>query len=147
MQAKLLRFLQDGEVQRLGSSDVYRVDVRVICATNVRLREQMASKLFRQDLYYRLAVFPIELPPLRERPGDVAMLAEHWLERLASEAGLPKKSLSGAALALLEKLYWHGNVRELQHALERAFILAGNEPILRPEYFQMFGESNELRQI
>ena len=139
MQAKLLRFLQNGEVQRLGSSDVHRVDVRVICATNVRLQELVQNKLFRQDLYYRLAVFPIAVPPLRERAEDIADLAEVFLERLASDAQVPRKRLTEAALAHLEGLDWQGNVRELQHALERAFILSGNERGLRPEHFSMCG--------
>ncbi|HUL15581.1 MAG TPA: sigma-54 dependent transcriptional regulator [Terriglobales bacterium] len=147
MQAKLLRFLQNGEVQRLGSSDVYRVDVRVVCATNVRLQELVQSKQFRQDLYYRLAVFPITIPALRERTEDIGTLAEHFLERLAGEAQLPGKTLTGATLAVLEKRQWNGNVRELQHALERAFILSGNERAMRPEHFQMYGESRELREI
>src|SRR5207248_5514833 len=120
MQAKLLRFLQNGEVQRLGSSDVYRVDVRVICATNVPLLEQVQAKQFRQDLYYRLAVFPIELPPLRERKGDVAELAEHFLKGFCEEAGFPLKRLTPAALGTLEQKRWPGNVRELQHVLGRA---------------------------
>lgn len=140
MQAKLLRFLQNGEVQRLGSSDVHRVDVRVICATNVRLNEQVQAKQFRQDLYYRLAVFPIELPPLRERAGDIGALAEHFLEKLSAEAKLPGKALSAPSLALLEGRSWDGNVRELQHVLERAFILSGNESVLRPEFFKWYGE-------
>jgi transcriptional regulator with GAF, ATPase, and Fis domain len=139
MQAKLLRFLQNGEVQRLGSSDVHRVDVRVVCATNVRLQELVQNKLFRQDLYYRLAVFPITVPPLRERAEDIADLAEVFLERLASDAQLPRKRLTEAALAHLEGLDWQGNVRELQHGLERAFILSGNETGLRPEHFSMCG--------
>ncbi|HUI75469.1 MAG TPA: sigma-54 dependent transcriptional regulator [Candidatus Acidoferrum sp.] len=147
MQAKLLRFLQNGEVQRLGSSDVYRVDVRVVCATNVRLQEMVLSKQFRQDLYYRLAVFPITIPALRERTGDIGALSEHYLERLAEEAQLPPKTLTPGGLALLEKRQWNGNVRELQHALERAFILSGNDRSLRPEHFQMYGESRELREI
>ena len=146
MQAKLLRFLQNGEVQRLGSSDVHRVDVRVICATNVRLQELVQNKLFRQDLYYRLAVFPIAVPPLRERTEDIADLAEVFLERLSSDAQLPRKRLTGASLAHLEGLDWQGNVRELQHALERAFILSGNEGGLRPEHFSMCGAA-ELREI
>src|SRR5262249_51687174 len=127
MQAKLLRFLQNGEVQRLGSSDVYRVDVRVVCATNVRLLDLVQAKQFRMDLYYRLAIFPIAMPPLRDRPDDVPALADHFLEKLSAEAELPVKHLTAAALNLLKKATWAGNVRELQHALERAFILAGNE--------------------
>jgi transcriptional regulator with GAF, ATPase, and Fis domain len=147
MQAKLLRFLQNGEVQRLGSPDVYRVDVRVVCATNVRLLELVQKKQFRLDLYYRLAIFPIAVPPLRERPEDVCALAEHFLEKLSLEAGMPLKHLVGQALPLLQKALWAGNVRELQHAMERAFILAGNDLKLGVEHFRPFGESGELREI
>jgi transcriptional regulator with GAF, ATPase, and Fis domain len=147
MQAKLLRFLQNGEVQRLGSPDVYRVDVRVVCATNVRLLELVQRKLFRPDLYYRLAIFPIAVPPLRERPEDVAALAEHFLEKLSLEAGMPLKHLAGQALPLLQKALWAGNVRELQHAMERAIILAGNDLKLGVEHFRPFGENGELREI
>jgi transcriptional regulator with GAF, ATPase, and Fis domain len=147
MQAKLLRFLQNGEVQRLGSSDVYRVDVRVVCATNVRLFELVQRKQFRLDLYYRLEIFPIGLPPLRERPEDIRALAEHFLEKLSNEAGVPGKYLAAPALAWLQKAGWGGNVRELQHAMERAFILAGNDRKLGVEHFQPFGESSQLREI
>ncbi len=136
MQAKLLRFLQNGEVQRLGSSDVYRVDVRVVCATNARLMDLVQAKQFRLDLYYRLSIFPIALPPLRERSEDIGELAEHFLEKLSAEAGLARKYLSGAAQSHLEQGDWGGNVRELQHALERAFILAGSEERLGVEHFQ-----------
>jgi len=141
MQAKLLRFLQNGEVQRLGSSDVYRVDVRVICATNVRLTELVQAKQFRQDLYYRLAVFPIELPPLRQRGGDIGPLAQHFLGKLSAESRLPVKRLTGESQSLLEARAWEGNVRELQHVLERAFILSGNEEALGPEFFKWYGET------
>jgi transcriptional regulator with GAF, ATPase, and Fis domain len=147
MQAKLLRFLQNGEVQRLGSSDVYRVDVRVVCATNVRLLDLVQAKQFRLDLYYRLAIFPIAVPPLRERKSDIAALCEHFLRKLSIEAGMPAKYLSPAALALLERGMWAGNVRELQHAMERAFILAGNDLRLGVEHFRPCGESGELREI
>jgi transcriptional regulator with GAF, ATPase, and Fis domain len=147
MQAKLLRFLQNGEVQRLGSPDVYRVDVRVVCATNVPLLELVRRKQFRLDLYYRLAIFPIAVPPLRERPDDIYVLAQHFLEKLSLEAGMPVKHLAGQALPLLQKSLWPGNVRELQHAIERAFILAGNDLKLGVEHFRPFGESNELREI
>jgi len=140
MQAKLLRFLQNGEVQRLGSPDVYKVDVRVVCATNVRLLELVATKQFRQDLYYRLAIFPIGVPPLRERAEDIGALAEHFLAQLSRDIAVPAKYLAACALAFLERLDWAGNVRELHHALERAFILAGNETQLEVEHFQAFSE-------
>jgi len=147
MQAKLLRFLQNGEVQRLGSSDVYRVDVRVVCATNVGLLEQVQAKQFRQDLYYRLAVFPIELPPLRIRTGDVAELADHFLKKFSEEAGFPLKKLTPAALGSLEQRRWPGNVRELQHVLERGFILSGNSREICAQHVQMGNEAVEVREV
>ena len=143
MQAKLLRFLQSGEVQRLGSSDVYRVDVRVVCATNVKLQELTRARQFRPDLYYRLAIFPVMIPPLRERAGDVRALAEFFLGKFSAESGVPAKHLSAGALRYLEKASWPGNVRELQHAIERAFILAGNDLELGVEHFQTFAEYSE----
>jgi transcriptional regulator with GAF, ATPase, and Fis domain len=140
MQAKLLRFLQNGEVQRLGSSDVYQVDVRVVCATNVRLLDLVQRKQFRLDLYYRLEIFPIGVPPLRERPEDISALAEYFLEKFSVEAGVPSKHLAAPAVAWLQKAAWAGNVRELQHAIERAFILAGNDLRLGIEHFTRFRE-------
>ena len=147
MQAKLLRFLQNGEVQRLGSSEVYRVDVRVVCATNVNLLDHVQAKQFRQDLYYRLAIFPLSIPPLRERTEDVAALSAHFLAHFSSDNSVPCKYLTPSALELLQRSKWEGNVRELQHALERAFILAGNEPTLSVEHFRSFGENTHLREI
>src|SRR6267154_3169358 len=147
MQAKLLRFLQNGEVQRLGSSDVYRVDVRVVCATNVRLPELVKARQFREDLYYRLAVFPIELPPLRNRTGDVAELADHFLKKFSDEAGFLLKKVKPAALGSLEQRRWPGNVRELQHVLERAFILSGNSREICAQHVQMGNEAVEVREV
>jgi transcriptional regulator with GAF, ATPase, and Fis domain len=147
MQAKLLRFLQNGEVQRLGSSDVYRVDVRVVCATNVRLPELVKARQFREDLYYRLAIFPIAVPPLRDRAEDICALSGHFLKKLSAEVDLPDKRLSSRALAYLEKQGWPGNVRELQHAVERAFILSGNQSELSVEHFRQLGHNGDLREI
>jgi DNA-binding NtrC family response regulator len=135
VQAKLLRFLQDGEVQRLGSSDVFRVDVRVISATNIDLLRSVNQKSFRQDLYYRLAVFPIELPSLRQRREDILPLASHFLETLCEQTEYPSKEIAASAAALLRQYSWPGNVRELEHAVERAFILSGDERQLRPAHF------------
>jgi DNA-binding NtrC family response regulator len=144
LQAKLLRFLQNGEVQRLGSSDVYRVDVRVIAATNVRLSELVHSKQFREDLFYRLAVFPIAVPPLRDRLEDIPALAAHFLQKLCSEIDVPAKTLGAKALDYLRQRAWAGNVRELQHVMERAFILSGNAAHIAPEYF---GDRLGIREI
>lgn len=137
MQAKLLRFLQNGEVQRLGSSDIYRVDVRIICATNVRLAELVHAKHFREDLFYRMAVFPIAVPALRDHPEDVSALGNHFLGKLCSDIGVPKKWLNSAAHDFLCQARWAGNVRELQHVLERVFILSGNELEIAPANFNI----------
>lgn len=134
MQSKLLRFLQEGEVQRLGSQETLHVDARVIAATNADLWKLVSAERFREDLFYRLAVFPVALEPLRERPGDVELLVEHFLEELSAEAGTPRKILSAGALRLLLVHTWPGNVRELKHCLERAFILAEEATLLLPEH-------------
>lgn len=101
MQAKLLRFLQEGAVQRLGSQETLQVDARAIAASNADLWDLVSAGRFREDFYYRLNVFPIALEPLRERPGDVELLAEHFLEELRAEAGTPRKILSAGALRML----------------------------------------------
>ena len=145
MQAKLLRFLQNGEVQRLGSVEVHRVDVRVVCATNAALLEMVEARQFRRDLYYRLAVFPIALPPLRTRGEDLRLLAEHVLAQLSAEVALPVKRISAAALAMLQREAWPGNVRELQHALERAFILTGSGEEIRAEHLRGGNEIAEYQ--
>jgi DNA-binding NtrC family response regulator len=129
VQAKLLRFLDRGEVQRLGSPDVFRVDVRVIAATNADLCSRVQGKHFREDLFYRLSVFPIELPPLIERRDDIPALAWHFL----AQDDVARPMLSPEAMELLKKHSWPGNVRELQHVLERASILAEGGAIL-PEH-------------
>jgi transcriptional regulator with GAF, ATPase, and Fis domain len=147
MQAKLLRFLQDGEVQRLGSADVFRVDVRVICATNVRLLDNVKQKLFRQDLYYRVAVFPIELPPLRERTEDIEPLAEKFLAELCKQASIAPKRITASTLALLRQSQWPGNVRELQHAIERAFIMSGQGPQLHVEHFSRTADPAHFKEL
>ena len=135
MQAKFLRFLQQSEVQRLGSTDVFRVDVRVIAATNANLGQRVEEGRFREDLYYRLAVFPIQLAPLQARGEDILQLAEHFLQTFCTEAGVPVKRISPAAANLLESYAWPGNVRELKHMVERAFILSEVGEELLPAHF------------
>jgi DNA-binding NtrC family response regulator len=136
LQPKLLRFLEQKELQRLGSAEVVRVDARVVSATNARLLVLVREGKFREDLYYRLCGFPIEIPPLRDRSEDIAELAVHLLEKLA--AGLPLPQLSDAALQLLKSHRWDGNIRELQNVIERGFILSENQsedrPVIRPEH-------------
>lgn len=123
MQAKLLRFVQEGEVQRLGSADLFRVDTRLIAATNVDLLQRVREKQFREDLYYRLAVFPLDLPPLRLRQEDILPLAQSFLTSLCRQAACREKLFSTGAINLLRRYSWPGNVRELQHWVERAFVL------------------------
>jgi len=129
LQSKILRFLEQGEVQRIGGNDNLKVDVRVVAATNAALPQMVQQKLFREDLYFRLAIFPIRLPPLRERFGDVPRLAATFLARFA-----PHATLTDEALAMLRAHPWPGNVRELRNVMERASILLGNERELRSEH-------------
>lgn len=134
LQAKLLRFLECGEIQRVGDNEVSRVDVRVIAATHRDLEQRVLDGTFRLDLYHRLAVFPIEVPALRDRLEDVPALAEHLLARLGADA--PRKVLSAGALEALEQHNWPGNVRELAHVLERAVILAADSPEITAEHIR-----------
>lgn len=134
MQAKLLRFLEQKEVQRLGTAEVTRVDVRVIAASNVDLAGRAGRREFREDLFYRLSAFPLELPPLSERRGDVIPLAEHFLERMAAATNGICPRLSSDASQRLECHAWKGNVRELQHVMERASILIENGDTVRAEH-------------
>jgi transcriptional regulator with GAF, ATPase, and Fis domain len=123
LQAKMLRFLECGELQRVGENEIVRVDVRVIAATHQPLEQRAAEGTFRLDLYHRLAVFPIDVPALRERIEDIPPLAEHFLAQLGQK--MPRKRLSPEALTKLQGHRWPGNVRELMHVLERGAILCG----------------------
>ena len=142
MQAKLLRFVQEGEVQRLGSADLFRVDTRVIAATNADLLQRVQEKQFREDLYYRLAVFPLDLPPLRNRSEDVLPLAEQFLASLCRKTEVPQKTFSIEAGEVLKKHLWPGNVRELQHRVERAFVLSESSNEISAEDLTLPGEVN-----
>ncbi|RKX26352.1 MAG: sigma-54-dependent Fis family transcriptional regulator [Candidatus Zixiibacteriota bacterium] len=133
LQAKLLRVLQQKNFERLGGTKTVDVDVRVIAATNMDLPEIIRLKKFREDLYYRLSVFPLNIPPLRERSGDVKALAESFVEKYSREMKKSLKSLTRDALDLLEKYHWPGNVRELENTIERAIILAEGKKVT-PEH-------------
>ncbi len=120
MQAKLLRVIQEKELERLGSTKIIKIDVRFIAASNKNLEELVKCEAFREDLYYRLNVFPITLPPLRERRADIPLLLDHFLEKYARQSGKPPKRFSKSALKFLTDHYdWPGNVRELQNLVER----------------------------
>jgi transcriptional regulator with GAF, ATPase, and Fis domain len=129
LQSKILRFLEQGEVQRLGGNDNLKVDVRVIAATNADLKKLVGEQRFREDLYYRLAVFPIHLPPLRDRMGDLEELSVAFAAKY-----LPGVALSREALNILAQHNWQGNVRELRNAIERATILVGSGREIRAEH-------------
>jgi DNA-binding NtrC family response regulator len=129
LQPKLLRALQDGEVKPVGGTEPVRVDVRVVAATNRDLREQIAAGRFREDLFYRLAVITIEVPPLRGRRGDIAALARHFAEAAAHRAKRGRVELTAAAITWLEGQDWPGNVRELENTIERAVVLASSDVI------------------
>lgn len=128
-QAKVLRVLQEQTFQRVGGQQTIKVDVRVLAATNKNLDAEIAAGTFRNDLYYRLNVVPIEVPPLRARGNDVILLAEHFLRRFAAETAQPKKRLSSGAVAKLKAYHWPGNVRELRNVVERLAILVSGETI------------------
>jgi DNA-binding NtrC family response regulator len=127
LQAKLLRFLEEKTFKRVGGLSDLRVDVRVIAATNRDLEQEVKAGKFREDLFYRLQVMPVALPSLRERPGDIRLLANYYLDRFNSEFRRRVRGLSQEAVELLEQYRWPGNVRELRNAIERAMLLADQE--------------------
>jgi DNA-binding NtrC family response regulator len=129
IQAKLLRFLETGEIQPVGDTQTQRVDVRIIAATNTSLQKKIAQGEFRKDLYYRLNVVPLDIPPLRERMGDIQLLLSHFIGHFAAEHKLPAPTLSKPALARLQGYAWPGNVRELRNVCERLSILLAGRVI------------------
>jgi DNA-binding NtrC family response regulator len=131
LQAKLLRVLQEQEFERVGGTSPIKVDVRIIATTNRDLAAEAAAGHFRQDLYYRLSVIPVSIPPLRDRPDDIPVLAYRFAMRTADEIGKKLEGISPEAIALLQRYQWPGNVRELQHVIERAVILS-TDPVLQP---------------
>lgn len=135
-QAKVLRVLQEQTFQRVGAQQTIQVDVRVIAATNKKLEDEIASGRFRSDLYYRLNVIPIDVPPLRSRGNDVVLLAEYFLRRYAAETRAPRKRLSAGAATKLKAYDWPGNVRELRNVIERLAILVQSDTIA-PEDIQL----------
>lgn len=128
-QVKLLRVLQEGEIKRVGSNDTRTVDVRVVAATNVDLRSRIADGGFREDLYYRLNVVAISLPPIRERQDDIPLLAYHFLQKYAARAGRSVHRISAEAMQILQSQPWPGNVRELENAIEYAIVFCRGEEI------------------
>jgi two-component system nitrogen regulation response regulator NtrX len=128
-QAKVLRVLQEGEVERLGSARTIKVDVRVIAATNKNLEEEIEKGTFREDLYFRLAVIPIHVPPLRERPEDVPLLVRHYMDYFSREHNVRPRRITQAAMDALQRYRWKGNIRELRNTVERLNIMTGGDTI------------------
>jgi two-component system, NtrC family, nitrogen regulation response regulator NtrX len=128
-QAKVLRVLQEGEVERLGSARTIKVDVRVIAATNKNLEEEIEKGHFREDLYFRLAVIPVHVPPLRERPEDIPLLVRHYIDFFSRENNTRPKRITQAAIESLQKSRWKGNVRELRNTVERLIIMTAGDTI------------------
>jgi two-component system nitrogen regulation response regulator GlnG len=141
LQAKLLRVLQEKEVTRTGGSATIRIDVRIIAATNMNLEEKVAAREFREDLFYRLNVVPIHLPPLRERKEDIPLLVDFFLGRARSEFGVSTSSCDESALKLLKRHDWPGNVRELENTIQRASILSP-DPILTVSDFPQLNKGS-----
>lgn len=137
LQAKLLRVLQEREFQRLGSSETIRVDVRVLAATNVNLWQRVEDGKFREDLYYRLNVVPMTIPPLRERLRDVSLLVHHFIQKICLQEDLPPREVSAETLSRLTRYNWPGNVRQLENAVEMAIALSGDRRMLYPSDFPL----------
>ncbi len=140
-QSKLLRVLQEKKFERVGGNDSIEVDVRLIAATNKSLVQLMKEGSFRVDLFYRLKVFSIYIPPLRERRGDIPLLVDHFIKKFSAQLGHANKQLSKKALALLEKYYWPGNVRELENNVHTAMVMSKGDT-LEAEDFPIFSEDN-----
>ena len=130
---KLLRVLQEREFERIGSSKTIKVDVRILAATNRDLHKAISEGGFREDLFYRLNVVPIELPPLRERPGDIPALVAHFIKKYGDETGRPDLRVSDEAMETLQSYSWKGNIRELENCIERAIILTEDD-IIEPRH-------------
>jgi len=135
LQAKLLRVLQEGEIERVGGNQTIQVDVRVIAATNRNLTRSISDGEFREDLFYRLNVFPVESPPLRERVGDITTLAHHFLKKYSAKIGRQINTIDLSTLARLRAYSWPGNVRELENVIERAIILTEGSALQLDESF------------
>ncbi|MBM3786264.1 MAG: sigma-54-dependent Fis family transcriptional regulator [Acidobacteria bacterium] len=137
VQAKLLRVLQEKELQKLGSSETVKLDVRVIAATNAALERKIETGEFREDLYYRLNVVPLFLPPLRDRWQDIPLLVNHFIEKICRAENLPGKVVFAETMERLQRFTWPGNVRQLENTVERAIIMSGSRTVLYPQDFAL----------
>jgi DNA-binding NtrC family response regulator len=143
VQSKLLRVIEDREFERVGGTRTLKSDVRVITATNLNLEDAIAKDEFREDLYYRLNIIPIVLPPLRERREDIPYLVEHFLDKIGRDLGHPRKDVERAVLDLFLSYRWPGNVRELEAAVHRALVLSRRD-VLAVEDFDWIASRGDL---
>jgi transcriptional regulator with GAF, ATPase, and Fis domain len=144
LQAKILRALEERVFERVGGTQSLHVDVRVVAATNRQLKQRVAERQFREDLFFRLSVFPIQIPPLRARGGDVVILARHFVDRFCRDLNKPTLTLTSAAIDALQAYAWPGNVRELQNCIERAVILCDAESI-QPRHLNLSFRDADLQ--
>jgi transcriptional regulator with GAF, ATPase, and Fis domain len=151
LQAKLLRALQEREIERVGESRPFKFDIRVIAATNMDLRKQVRDGAFREDLFYRLNVVPITLPPLRSRREDITLIAQHFVQKSCKNNGLPPKVLGQPTLRALMEYPWPGNIRQLENAIEHAVAMSGTDkeivPGVLPEEIRSPGTSTVLAPV
>ncbi len=143
LQSKMLRTIQEGEIDRVGGTGSVKIDIRIIAASNRDLEAAVAANTFREDLYYRLSVFPVTIPPLRERRDDIPVLVEHFISKYAAEMNIPHKKVSPEAMDILKKYSWKGNVRELENVIERALILCEGDTITEKELRLISAASSE----
>ena len=143
VQSKILRVLQEGEFSRVGGNETLKTDVRIVCATNKNLEEEVSKRTFREDLFYRLNVVRIQIPPLRKRAEDVKLLAEYFLQKIANHKHAPPLKLSEEALRVMEAYPWPGNVRELENTLQRAAVMSTAD-ILLPKDIPLGAEEPEI---
>src|SRR5437763_8791727 len=146
MQKKLLRVLQEKEFERVGGTETVKVNVRVIAASNKELSGEVAAGRFREDLYYRLNVITVDMPPLRERGDDIVLLTEHFLDKHRFAPGAPPARISEEAMARLQAHDWPGNVRELEHSIQRAVVL-GRGKVITPEHLALTRATDERRVV
>ena len=146
LQAKLLRVLQEGEYQRLGGVETLKADVRLVSATNRNLEDEVKRGRFREDLYYRLAVFTVDLPPLRERHGDIRLLSEHFLRKSAAEEGKSVRDVGPMALEVLESFSFPGNVRQLENVIAHAVVSAPGRSVRIADFPASFRRAVQLER-
>ena len=147
MQAKLLRVIQEKEFQKLGTTNVIKIDARFLAATNKNLEELISQEKFREDLYYRLNVFPVELPPLRQRRSDIQLLLNYFLDQNAKRTGKPSKRFSKRAVKTLKEYHWPGNVRELQNLVERCFTISKEQIIHLKDVSTFHTDRRSLKHV